>query len=118
MGACSVTASGRPNLPLVNNGRACTSLNVVDDGDASKAKLTIGGTHTSRVSLRGTLAHNGIVATAFPLQTFSWYNGPFSFVGRPVPGLSGSALGEWTLCIIDNDAYVDRGTLYSWAIHE
>jgi vibriolysin len=111
-------ASGKPNLPLVNNGRACTTLSVADDGDAATAKLTISGTHSSRVSLRGTLAHNGIVATAFPLETFSWYNGPFYFVNRPVPGLSGSALGEWTLCIIDNDTYPDRGTLYNWAIHE
>jgi subtilisin-like proprotein convertase family protein len=34
-----------------------------------------------------------------------------------VGGLSGSASGEWRLCIVDTDAFGDTGVLASWSVH-
>ncbi len=121
VGACAPptgwSAAGSPNLALVDNGQACTTLNVTGTGDAAAAKLDIAGTHSWRSVLRGTLAHNGTTVAAFPVSTFASNAGAFSFTARAVPGLSGSATGAWTLCIIDNDAYGDTGTLATWSIH-
>jgi vibriolysin len=111
------SASGSPNLALVDNGQACTTLNVTGTGDAAAAKLDISGTHSWRSVLRGTLAHNGTTVAAFPVSTFPSNSGAYSFTNRAVAGLSGSAAGAWTLCIIDNDAYGDTGTLATWSIH-
>jgi Zn-dependent metalloprotease/subtilisin-like proprotein convertase family protein len=112
------SGSATPNLATIDNGSACTSLNVVTtDGDSSAAKLDISGRHDFRSILRGTLAHNGVTVAAFPTGTFPSNSGTFSFTNRAVPGLSGSANGTWTLCIVDTDAFGDTGTLNTWSVH-
>ena len=112
------SASAAPGLATVDNGTACTNLTVATTGDSSLAKLDISGVHSFRSVLRGTLAHNGATVAAFPVGTFSAGTGTFSFVNRPVPGLSGNAQGTWTLCIVDTDAFGDTGTLNSWSVHD
>jgi Zn-dependent metalloprotease/subtilisin-like proprotein convertase family protein len=112
------SASGDPNLPTVDNGEVCTSLTVTGKGEASAAKLDISGEHAWRSILRGTLTHNGTTVDAFPVDTFPSDAGTFEFTDRAVAGLSGSAEGEWTLCIIDTDAFGDTGVLAHWAIHD
>ncbi len=108
-----------PNLATVDNGTACTSVNVATTGgNAADVKLDIAGTHAWRAILRGTLAHNGVTAEAFPVNTFPIDTGPFSFTNRPVAGFTGDAAGMWTFCIIDTDAYNDVGNLASWAVHD
>lgn len=120
-GSCSVeppwSGSATPNLPTIDNGTACTSLNVTGTGDASTAKLDIAGRHDFRNVLRGTIAHNGVTVAAFPTSTFPSGAGAFSFANRAVSGITGSASGTWTLCIVDTDAFGDTGTLTSWSVH-
>jgi len=120
-GDCSLptgwSASATPNLPLVDNGQACTSLTVTGEGNAADVKLDLSGTHAWRSILRGTLAHGGTTVEAFPVNTFASNTGTFTLSSRAVAGLSGSATGTWTLCIVDTDAYGDSGTLASWAVH-
>jgi len=113
------SGSATPNLPTIDNGTACTSLNVTTTGgDSSVAKLDISGTHTFCSILRGTLAHNGTTATAFGTGTFAAGACTFSFTNRSVPGLSGDSAGTWTLCIVDTDAFGDTGTLNTWSVHD
>jgi len=97
----------------------CTSLVVATaGGDSSVAKLDISGRHDFRSSLRGTLAHNGIIVDAFPIDTFPTGSGTFSFTNRAVPGLSSDSVGAWTFCIIDTDAFNDTGVLNTWSVHD
>jgi subtilisin-like proprotein convertase family protein len=113
------SGSATPNLPTIDNGSACSSLNVaVVGGAASLAKLDIAGNHDFRSILRGTLAHNGVTVAAFPTGTFPTGPGAFSFTNRTVPGFSGDATGTWTLCIVDTDAFGDTGVLNSWSVHD
>jgi Zn-dependent metalloprotease len=116
-GGAGWSGSATPNLPLVDNGQACHTLAVAGTGNASDVKLDIAGTHAYRSILRGTLAHNGTTVAAFPTGTFGNGAGSFSFTGRAVAGLGGSASGDWTLCIVDTDAFGDTGTLTSWSVH-
>ena len=44
-------------------------------------------------------------------------SGNFSFTNRTVAGFSGDASGQWTLCIIDTDAFGDTGVLNTWSVH-
>jgi subtilisin-like proprotein convertase family protein len=112
------SGSATPNLPTIDNGTACTSLNVTDAGDASLVKLDLAGNHAFRSILRGTLAHNGVTVAAFPTGTFPSGAGTFSFTNRTIAGMSGSATGQWTLCIVDTDAFGDTGVLNTWAVHD
>ncbi|MCB9558921.1 MAG: M4 family metallopeptidase [Kofleriaceae bacterium] len=112
------SGSASPNLALVDNGQACTTLNVAGDGNAADVKLDLAGTHAWRSILRGTLSHGGVTVEAFPTGTFPSNAGSFSLTSRAVSGLSGSATGAWTLCIVDTDAYGDTGTLATWAVHD
>jgi len=113
------SGSATPNLPTINNGTACTSLNVATTGGESAiAKLNISGTHSFCSVLSGTLAHNGKTVAAFPTGTFPGAACTFSFTNRSVPGLTGDSSGTWTFCITDNDAVADTGTLNSWSVHD
>jgi Zn-dependent metalloprotease/subtilisin-like proprotein convertase family protein len=112
------SGAAEPNMPLVDNGSACSTVSVTDEGDAAAALLDVAGVHDWRSVLRGTLEHNGAVVDAFPGRTFPSEAGAFTFSNRAVSGLSGSATGDWTLCIIDTDAFGDTGTLNSWAVHQ
>ena len=112
------SASEDPNVALADNGPTCRTINVGAKGDAAAAKLDVSGTHDWRSVLRGTLEHNGTVVDAFPVGTFSSQAGGFEFTDRAVAGLSGSADGPWTLCIIDSDGYGDTGVLSHWKVHE
>ena len=113
------SGSATPNLPTIDNGTVCTSLNVTTTGGlASAAHLDIAGRHDFRSILRGTLAHNGTTVAAFPTGTFLNGAGNFSFTNRAVAGLSGDAGGTWTLCIVDTDAFGDTGVLNTWAVHD
>ena len=105
-------------MPLVDNGATCRTINVAGKGDSAAAKLDVTGTHDWRSVLRGTLEHNGTVVDAFPVGTFQTQAGGFEFRDRAVDGLSGSAEGAWTLCIIDSDGYGDTGVLSHWKVHE
>jgi Zn-dependent metalloprotease len=116
-GGTGWSGSASPNLALVDNGQACHTLAVTGTGNAADVKLDIAGRHDYRSSLRGTLAHNGVTVAAFPTGTFGNGAGNYSFTARAVSGLSGSATGDWTLCIIDTDAYGDTGALASWSVH-
>jgi subtilisin-like proprotein convertase family protein len=122
VGNCGTTThwsgSATPNLPTIDNGSACTSLTVTAAGDSTVAKLDIAGRHDFRSILRGTLAHNGVTVAAFPTGTFPTGSGTFSFTNRSVAGLSGSATGTWTLCIVDTDAFGDTGVLNTWGVHD
>lgn len=111
------TGSATPNLATVDNGSACTTLNVSATGNAADVKLDLAGSHAYRSVLRGTLTHNGVTVNAFPTATFPTGSGAFSLTARAVPGLSGDAAGSWQLCIIDTDAYGDTGVLNSWSVH-
>lgn len=120
-GSCNPTlpwsGSAAPHLPTIDNGAACTSLTVTRPGEASIAKLDIAGRHDFRSTLRGTLAHNGVTVVAFPTGTFPSGGGTYSFVNRAIPGITGSASGTWTLCIVDTDAFGDTGALDTWSVH-
>ena len=111
------SGSATPNLATRDNTSVCTSLNVTGSGNASDVKLNIAGRHDYRSILRGTLAHNGTTVTAFPTGTFANGAGNFSFSNRAVAGLSGSATGTWTLCIVDTDGFGDTGVLNTWSVH-
>ncbi|MEZ4360050.1 MAG: proprotein convertase P-domain-containing protein [Kofleriaceae bacterium] len=121
VGNCTPTtnwsASATPNLPTVDNGQVCSTVNVAGTGNAADVKLDLSGRHDYRSILRGTLAHNGVTATAFPTGTFPSGAGTFSFASRAVAGFTGSATGAWTLCLVDTDAFGDTGTLSSWSVH-
>jgi subtilisin family serine protease/subtilisin-like proprotein convertase family protein len=122
VGNCTPTtlwsASGTPNLPITDNSQSCHTVTVAPTtGLASEAKLDVSGTHSWRSILRGTLSHNGVTVAAFPTGTFPSSSGTFSFTNRPIAGLSGSAAGDWTLCIIDTDGYGDTGTFATWSVH-
>jgi subtilisin-like proprotein convertase family protein len=122
VGNCSTavnwTGSATPNIATVDNAQVCTNLTVsTTGGDSSLAKLDIAGRHDFCSILSGTLAHNGVTATAFPTATFPSGACNFSFTNRAVPGLSGDSAGTWTLCIRDTDAFGDTGTLNSWSVH-
>lgn len=116
-GGTGWSGSATPNLALVDNGQACHTLAVTGTGNAPDVKLDVAGNHAYRSVLRGTLAHNGVTVAAFPTGTFGTGSGSFSFTARAVAGLSGSATGDWTLCIVDTDAFGDTGTLTSWGVH-
>jgi subtilisin-like proprotein convertase family protein len=116
-GGTGWSGSATPNLATVDNGSACTTLNVTGTGSAADAKLSISGTHAWRSILRGTLAHNGVTVEAFPVGTFASNTGTFAFTDRAVAGLTGDPAGAWTLCIIDTDAFGDTGVLNSWSVH-
>jgi len=111
------SGSATPNIATRDNASVCTNLTVTGTGNASDVKLNIAGRHDYRSILRGTLAHNGTTVTAFPTGTFPNGPGNFSFTNRAVPGLSGSAAGTWSLCIIDTDAFGDTGVLNTWSVH-
>jgi subtilisin-like proprotein convertase family protein len=111
------TGSASPNLPTVDNGQVCSTLTVTGAGNAADVKLDVSGRHDFRSILRGTLAHNGVTAAAFPVGTFPTGAGTYSFTSRAVAGFSGSATGDWTLCIVDTDAFGDTGTLATWSVH-
>jgi subtilisin-like proprotein convertase family protein len=112
------SGSATPNIATVDNGTVCTSLAVnTTGGDSSLAKLAISGHHAFCSVLSGTLSHNGTTVTAFPTGTFPSGACDFSLTNRGVPGLSGDSSGTWTLCITDNDAFGDTGTLNSWGVH-
>jgi subtilisin-like proprotein convertase family protein len=113
----SWSGSAAPHIPTIDNGQVCTSLTVTDTGNAADAKLDIAGRHDWRSILRGTLAHNGVTVTAFPVNTFPSNTGTFSFTNRVIGGLSGNAAGTWTLCLIDTDAFGDTGVLDTWSVH-
>ena len=112
----SWSASASPNLSTVDNGQVCHTVTVSASGDAAGVKLDIAGQHDYRSILRGTLSHGGVTRDAFPTGTFSSGAGSFGFTGRAVSGFTGSATGDWTLCIVDTDAYGDTGVLSSWAV--
>lgn len=106
-----------PNLPLVDAGSVCTTLTIANaTGDASTARMDIQGTHTFPAALRATLSHNGITVDAFTTGTFT--GSAFELGNKPVPGLAGDVNGDWTLCVIDTDAFGDSGTLQAWSVHD
>jgi vibriolysin len=112
------SGSSEPALATADNDTVCSTLTVSGEGDAAAAKLDIAGVHDWREILAGTLEHNGATVEAFPVGTFPPSVGDFSFTSRAVPGLTGSAAGDWTLCITDTDAFGDTGTLNSWSVHD
>lgn len=111
------SGSASPNIATIDNGQVCSSLTVSATGDASLAKLDIAGRHDFCSILSGTLAHNGVTATAFPTNTFASGACNFAFTNRAVAGFSGDASGTWTFCLRDTDAFGDTGTLNTWAVH-
>jgi Zn-dependent metalloprotease/subtilisin-like proprotein convertase family protein len=111
------SASDAPDLPLIDNGTACTTVTVTADGDAADVQVDLVGQHAWRSILRATLEHGGIVATVFSTGTFPSQSGEFRLEDHAVAGFAGSAAGEWTLCIEDTDAFGDTGVLQSWAVH-
>jgi subtilisin-like proprotein convertase family protein len=114
------SGSATPNLPTIDNGTACTSLNVATTGgDSAAAKLNFAGNHSFCSVLRGTLAHNGTTVGAFGTGALN-VNGPctFNVNNLVVPGLTGDSSGTWTFCIIDTDAHGDTGKLNTWAVHD
>ena len=114
------SGSATPNLPTIDNGTACTSLNVsTTGGDSAAAKLNFSGNHTFCSVLRATLAHNGKTVTAFGTGALA-VNGPctFNISNLVVPGLTGDSSGTWTFCITDTDAFGDTGVINSWAVHD
>ncbi len=111
------SASGAPNLATVDNGSACTTLTVAGTGSAADAKVDLAGRHDYRSILRATLAHGGVTKTVFATGTFPNGAGAFSLTTKAVAGFSGSAAGDWQLCIVDTDAFRDTGTLATWSVH-
>jgi subtilisin-like proprotein convertase family protein len=114
------SGSATPNLPTIDNGTACTSLNVATTGgDSAAAKLDFSGSHSFCSVLRGTLAHNGKTVTAFGTGALN-VNGPctFNVTKLVVPGLTGDSSGTWTFCVIDTDAHGDTGVINTWAVHD
>jgi hypothetical protein len=96
----------------------CTTVTVTGDGNAADAKVDMAGQHAWRSILRATLEHNGQSATVFEIGTLPDDVGAFSLVSQPVAGFSGSATGDWTLCITDTDAFGDTGNLQTWSVHD
>jgi subtilisin-like proprotein convertase family protein len=117
-GGTDWSASEQPNVPTVDNGQVCRTINVTtSSGNAADAKLDISGIHDFRSILKGTLAHGGKTVDAFPVGTFPTGQGSFSLTSRAVAGFTGSASGAWTFCLVDTDAFGDTGTLQSWSVH-
>ncbi len=124
VGSCAVggaawSGSATPNLATVDDDQVCSTLRVSSAGGlAAAAKLDVTGRHDYRSSLRATLSHGGATVTAFATGTFADEAGAFSLAGRPIAGLSGDAAGDWTLCLVDTDAFGDTGVLSTWAVHD
>jgi V8-like Glu-specific endopeptidase len=104
-----------PDIRMEGNGPFCHTMAVELDGDAAKVKLDLAGTGLDPRNLQGTLAHAGTKVVAFPLDTLRGQNGAFSLFARPVGGFSGSAKGDWTLCLENFGA---PATLTMWAVHD
>jgi V8-like Glu-specific endopeptidase len=115
-GSTSWSGSVSPALATVDNGQVCSSLTVNGSGNAADVKLDVSGVHDYRSILRATLSHGGVTAEAFPVGTFSNGAGSFSLSAAAIGGFSGSATGNWTLCLVDTDAYGDTGTLAGWSV--
>ncbi len=117
-GGANWSGSATPNVATIDNGQVCSSLTVATTGgDSSLAKLSIAGRHDFCSVLSGTLAHNGVTATAFATGTFAQGACNFALTDRAVAGFSGDATGTWTFCLRDTDAFGDTGTLNSWSVH-
>jgi V8-like Glu-specific endopeptidase len=111
------SASGSPNMPTIDNGSACTKLTVTGTGNAADVKVDLAGHHDWRSILSATLAHGSQTNAVFATGTFPRGAGDFSVTAKPISGFSGSAAGEWTLCIVDTDAFNDTGVLKTWSVH-
>jgi hypothetical protein len=111
------SASGQPNMAIVDYSTRCTTLTVTAEGNAADVKLDLVGQHTYRASLKGTLGHNAQVATAFDFGFYPYGSGTFSLSGKALSGLTGSAKGVWEFCIFDRDGFGDSGSLQTWGIH-
>jgi hypothetical protein len=116
--AGSWSASGSPAVATVDNGSVCDSINVSQSGLAADVTLDLAGTHSYGAALRGTLEHNGQLIDAFPAGTFAAASGAYTLAAQPVAGFTGSATGEWILCVIDSDAFGDTGTFDTWSVHD
>lgn len=114
--AASWSASAAPAVATVDNGSVCDVVSVSQSGNAADVRLDLAGQHSYGASLRGTLQHNGQMIDAFPAGTFA--AGAFTLSAQPVAGFTGSATGEWILCVIDVDAFGDTGTLDTWSVHD
>ena len=88
------SASGEPNLALIDNGEACTTLTVANAGDASSARIDLLGQHAWRSILRATLEHNGVVVEVFGTGSFPRGEGTFRLTDQAVQGLPGGRSGR------------------------
>ena len=119
-GSCRWSGFALPNVPTIDNGTVCTSVNVsMAGGDSSIAKVDFSGSHTYCAILSGTLTHNNTTVIAFPRGALP-VGGPceFDITNRSVPGLFGNSSGTWTFCITDNDTFGDTGVLKTGAVHD
>ncbi|MEQ1875102.1 MAG: kelch repeat-containing protein [Bdellovibrionia bacterium] len=107
----------QPAMTLVDFTTKCSSVTVTQEGNSSGAKIDFAGTHTYRPSLQANITHNGVAAVVFPKSSFPSGSGSFTATGKVLTGLSGSATGVWTFCILDTDGYGDTGLLQSWRVY-
>jgi len=119
-GSCRWSGFALPNVPTIDNGTVCTSVNVsMAGGDSSIAKVDFSGSHTYCAILSGTLTHNNTTVIAFPRGALPVAGAcDFDITNRSVPGLSGDSSGTWTFCITDTDAFGDTGILKTGFVHD
>lgn len=116
--AATWSASAAPGLPIIDNGKLCSSVEVHGAGDAASVRFSLEARHDFGAVLRATLSHGGVTAPALATNTFAPRPGHFALGARPVPGFSGDAAGTWTLCLEDADGFGDTGLLTSWSVHD
>lgn len=111
----SWSASARDSLEIRDDGVACSSVSVQDDGDARDATLTLSGRHDYPRALRITLGHaRRDVEVRIPQLPES---GTFRLDALPISGFSGDASGTWKLCVEDTDVrHTDEGEILSWSV--
>lgn len=103
-----------PGRPLIDQGRMCSTTRVVES-KAAKVALSLSGHHTFRSSLRASLAFGGREVAVLARGALADGAGRFS-ARTELEAFSGSAAGDWTLCIEDLDGHGDIGELERWSL--
>ncbi len=109
-------AEAEPELPIEPDAESCSSIEVIESGQASPVTIELEGEHDWPSGLRGTLERGETEVEVFDIDTFH-KEGGFAIHGRVLYGFEGDARGEWTLCIEGrNVGFGDEGVLTGFSL--
>ncbi len=102
---------------IVDDTTTCEVLTVNSNGEASTVRLTFYLRHSYRKALRLSLRHGADSKTIIEAGQLSASSGTTQRTNLAVPSMSGSAQGQWSLCVEDTDlTQRDKGTLNTFAV--